>query len=110
MLQAIQIETQSEQQSLTLLRAQRAARSTGRELALHRTEQALDRRSAPVEPLRKCSPHLGSHPMDRVVVALGGHGSGWGELAGLRVVYLGLVEDLQAEDASARNQHLAVVH
>src|SRR3984893_11676863 len=64
MPQAIEIETQSEQQSLTLLRAQRAARSAGRELAFHRTEQALDQGSAPVELLRKGSPHLGAHSMD----------------------------------------------
>src|SRR5579883_3179178 len=42
MLQAIQIETQSEQQGLTHLRAQRATGRTSRELALHRTEQTLD--------------------------------------------------------------------
>ena len=64
MFQAIQIETQSKQQSLTLLRAQRAARCTGRELAFDRTEQALDQRSAPVEPSWKCAPHLGAYPMD----------------------------------------------
>ena len=46
MPQAVEIETQSEQQSLTLLRAQRAARRTGRELAFHRTEQALDQSAA----------------------------------------------------------------
>src|SRR5450759_4619948 len=64
MPQAIQIETQSEQQGLTLLRVQRAARSTGRELAFHRTEQALDQGSASVEPSRKCSSHFGAHSMD----------------------------------------------
>ena len=60
MPQAIQIETQSEQQSWTLLRVQRAARRASRELALHRTEKAFDQRSTPVEPSRKCSPHLGA--------------------------------------------------
>ncbi len=64
MPQAIQIETQSEQQRLALLCAQRAARRAGRELAFHRTEKALDQGSAPVEPSRKCSPHLGAHSMD----------------------------------------------
>src|SRR5271169_3868646 len=64
MFQAIQIETQAEQQGLTLLRAQRAAGRASRELALHRTEQALDQGSAPVESSRECSPHLGAHPMD----------------------------------------------
>ena len=64
MPQAIQIETQSEQQGLTFLRAQRAARRTSRELAFHRTEQALDQGSAPVEASRKGSPHLGAHSMD----------------------------------------------
>src|SRR5271167_4913665 len=64
MPQTIQIETQSEQQSLTLLRAQRASRRTSREFAFDRTEQALDQGSAAVESLRECSPHLGAHSMD----------------------------------------------
>src|SRR5580704_251290 len=64
MPQAVQIETQSEQQGLTLLRAQRAARRTSREFAFHRTEQALDQRSTPIEPSRECAPHLGAHSMD----------------------------------------------
>src|SRR5271170_8492243 len=64
MLQAIEIETQSEQQGLTLLRAQRATGGAGRELAFYRTEKALDQGSAPVEPSRKCSPHLGAHSMN----------------------------------------------
>jgi hypothetical protein len=64
MPQAIQIETQSEQQSLTLLRSQRAAWGTGRELALDRTEQALDQGSTLVESSWKCSSHLGSHSMN----------------------------------------------
>ena len=64
MPQAIQIETQSEQEGLALLRVQRAAGRTGRELAFHRTEQALDQGSSPVEPSRKCSPHLGAHSMN----------------------------------------------
>jgi len=46
MPQAMQIETQSEQQSLTFVRAQRATGRAGRELAFHRTEQALDQGSA----------------------------------------------------------------
>src|ERR1700675_4023330 len=57
MPQSIQIETQSEQEGLALLRVQRAAGRTSRELAFHRTEQALDQGSSPVEPSRKCSPH-----------------------------------------------------
>lgn len=64
MLQAIEVETQSEQESLTRLGAQRTARRTWRELAFYRTEKALDQGSAPVEPSRKCSPHLGTHSMD----------------------------------------------
>ena len=51
MFQAVQIETQSEQQGLTHLRAQRTTRCTCRELALHRREQALDQGTAAVEPL-----------------------------------------------------------
>src|SRR5580693_4792131 len=74
MPQAVQIETQSEQQGLTLLRAQRATRRTGRELAFYRTEKALDQGSAPVEPSRKGSPHLGAHSMNApgFLSALGG--------------------------------------
>src|ERR1700723_2498759 len=74
MPQAVQIETQSEQQGLTLLRAQRATRRTGRELAFYRTEKALDQGSAPVEPSRKGSPHLGAYSMNApgFLSALGG--------------------------------------
>ncbi len=64
MPQAVQIETQSEQQGLTLLRAQRATRRAGRELALYRTEQTLDQGSTPVKPSRKCSSHLGADSMN----------------------------------------------
>src|SRR6202165_589107 len=74
MPQAVQIETQSEQQSLTLLRVQRTAWRTSREFAFDRTEQALDQGSAAVEPLRECSPHLGAHSMNTpgFLSALGG--------------------------------------
>jgi hypothetical protein len=64
MPEAVQIKTQSEQQSLTLLRAQRAARRASREHAFHRIEQALDQSVVPVEPSRKCPPHFGAHSMD----------------------------------------------
>jgi hypothetical protein len=76
MFQAIQIETQSEQQGLTPLRAQRTAGGTGRELTLHRNKQALDQRSAPIGPSREGPPHLGTHSMyaSRFLSALGG---GW---------------------------------
>src|SRR4029077_9647968 len=74
MPQTIQIETQPEQQGLAHLRAQRAAGRASRELALHRTEQTLDQRSAPVEPSWKCSPHLRTHSVDApgFLAALGG--------------------------------------
>ena len=61
MFQAIQIETQSEQQGLTDLRAQGTARCASRELPFHGREQAFDQRATPVELLRKCSSHLGAH-------------------------------------------------
>jgi len=48
MPQAIQIETQAEQQGLPLLRAQGTTWCTGRELALDRRKQALDQSAAPV--------------------------------------------------------------
>jgi hypothetical protein len=63
MPQAIQIETQAEEQSLRLLRAHRATGRTSRELAFHRTGQALNQGSAPAEPPRKRLPHLGAHSM-----------------------------------------------
>src|SRR5579862_7777885 len=74
MPQAIEIETQSEQQSLTHLDMQRSAGCTSREFAFHRTEQALDQRSAPIEPSWKCSTHFGAHSVDApgFLSALGG--------------------------------------
>lgn len=64
MPQAIQIETQAEQQSLAPLDAQRAAGRTSREFALHRTEEALDQTSTPVEPPGKGPTHFGAHTVD----------------------------------------------
>src|ERR1700745_1913568 len=64
MFQAIQIATQPEQQRLPPLCAQRAAWCTGRELALYRTEQALDQRATTIDPSRELPPHLGAHSMD----------------------------------------------
>jgi hypothetical protein len=61
MLQAVQIETQSEQQSLAHLHSQRAARCTSRELALDRRKQALDQSATPIKPSWKCPAHLGAH-------------------------------------------------
>lgn len=55
------IETQSERQSLKHQGAQRATGRTGRELAFHRTEQALGWRSALVDPFRERSSHLGAY-------------------------------------------------
>jgi hypothetical protein len=64
MPQAIHIETQPEQQRLPPLGAQRAAWCTGREFALHRTEQALDQRATTIDPSRELPPHLGAHSME----------------------------------------------
>jgi hypothetical protein len=64
MPQSIQIETQAEQQGLTLLRAQRATWCTGRELALDRREQALDQRATPVNPSWEGPTHLGAYSVD----------------------------------------------
>jgi len=63
MTQAVNIETQPEQQSLTLLDAQRAAWGAGREVALHRTEQTLDQCATTIDPSRELLPHLGAHSM-----------------------------------------------
>src|ERR1700721_1495562 len=75
MPQAVQIETQSEEQSLTLLCAQRTTGRAGREIGFNRTEHALDQGSTPVNPSRKCSPHLGAHSMDApgLLSTLGGN-------------------------------------
>jgi len=74
MFQPIHIETQSEQQGLAHLHVQCAAWCTGRELALHRREEALEQSAASVEPSRKRSPHLGADSMDApgFLSALGG--------------------------------------
>ena len=62
MPQAIQVETQSEQQGLALLHGQQPAGRAGREFAFHRREDALDQSTAPIKAARKCPPHFGSHP------------------------------------------------
>ena len=74
MPQAIQIETQAEQKSLTLLHGQRATRGASRELAFHRGEEGFDQSPAPVELTRKRSPHLCAHAVDApgFLPALGG--------------------------------------
>jgi hypothetical protein len=54
MFQAIQVETQSEQQGLTDLHAPRTARPAGRELALHRREEIFDQCTAAIEASREC--------------------------------------------------------
>jgi len=54
--------TQSEQEGLTHLHAQRAARCGWCEPAFYRTEQALEQGPSAVEPLREGPPHLGTHP------------------------------------------------
>src|ERR1700758_1345170 len=64
MPQTVQIETQTEQQGLSHLHRQSAARSAGRELALDRREDALDQSAATVELLWKCPPHFGADPAD----------------------------------------------
>jgi hypothetical protein len=61
MPQAIQIETQAEQQGLTHRHAQTASRCPSRELAFDRREYALDQCATPIGSLRECPPHLGTH-------------------------------------------------
>ena len=61
MPQAVQIETQAEQQGLAHLHGQAAAWGSPRELAFDRREYALDQRTAPVDAGRKCSAHLRAH-------------------------------------------------
>jgi len=75
MFQPVQIETQAKQQGLARLHGPAAARRASRKLAFDGREYTLDQSAAPVAPLRKCSPHLGSHSMDapRLLSALGGN-------------------------------------
>ena len=61
MLQAVQVETQSEQQGLAHLHPERATGRASRELALHRREHRFDQGAAPVELSRKGPPHFGPH-------------------------------------------------
>src|SRR5208282_2495157 len=74
MPQAIQIETQAEQQGLTHLGAQRTTGRASRELAFHRTEQTLDQSTAAIEPPRESPPHLRAYSVDApgFLSALGG--------------------------------------
>jgi len=61
MPQAVQIETQAEQQGLAHLHRQAPTRGTRRELAFDRREDTLDQGATPVEPVRKRPPHFGTH-------------------------------------------------
>ena len=63
MLQAVQIETQAEQQGLANLHAQAAARGPRRELAFDRGEYALDQSAASMQLVWKRLPHLRTNPM-----------------------------------------------
>jgi hypothetical protein len=63
MFQAIQIETQSKQQGLAGLHAERTTWCTSREFSFDRREQALDQGTTAVNPLRECMPHFGTHPV-----------------------------------------------
>ena len=71
---AIQIETQAEQQRLSFLHGQGAARCTSRKFALHRREQGFDQRAAAIDAARERSPHLGAHSLEApgFLSALGG--------------------------------------
>jgi hypothetical protein len=74
MPQAIQIETQAEQQGLPLLHTQGTTWCTGRELALDRRKQALDQSAAPVHSSWEFPTHLGTHSVAApgLLSALGG--------------------------------------
>jgi hypothetical protein len=61
MPQAVQVETQPEQQGLAHLLPERPTWRAGRELALHRREQRFNEGAAPVELARKRPPHFGTH-------------------------------------------------
>jgi hypothetical protein len=74
MPQAIQIETESEEQGLTLLSAQGTTWCTRRELALDRRKQTLEQSTAPVHSSWEFPTHLGTHSVAApgFLAALGG--------------------------------------
>lgn len=74
MLQAVQVETQAEQQGLTHLHPKRATGRACREFTLDRREQCFNQGTAAVELARKRPPHFGAHFADapRLLPALGG--------------------------------------
>ena len=72
MPQAIQIETQAADHSLSHPHRQTAAWGARRELAFDR-EDALDQRATPVELLREGWPHLGSVPAPSFLSTLRGN-------------------------------------
>ena len=61
MPQAVQIETQAEQQGLAHLHGQAAAWGPRRKLAFDRREDTLDQSTTPIESLRERLPHFGAH-------------------------------------------------
>jgi hypothetical protein len=65
MPQAVQIETQAEQQGLPHLYGQAAAGSASRELAFDGRKHTLDQSAAAAEPRRKSPPHFGAHAVVR---------------------------------------------
>jgi hypothetical protein len=61
MFQPVQIETQPEQQGLTLLHAQGSPWWTCREFSFHGRVQTFDQGAAPIDPLWKRTPHFRAH-------------------------------------------------
>ena len=74
MFQAIQTETQAEQQGLAHLHAQRPVRRSGAKLTLHRREDALDQSAASIEPSRIAPTHLDAESGDRSAIHCFIHG------------------------------------
>jgi hypothetical protein len=100
----MQIETQAEQQGLTLMGLQRTSRRASRELALHRTEQALDQSTTAIEASRKRPPHLSAYSAQgpRLLSALGGDHALRPEVAPDEVLFLAVELGVGQNRADAR--------
>src|SRR5487761_257923 len=103
MPQAVEVETQSEQESLARLHPERATGRASRELALYRRERCFDQGAAPVEPSRERPPHLGTHsahPPGFLATLGGNHALGAEPLTDISVIPLAVELGVGWEAAS----------
>ena len=105
MPQAVQVETQPEQQGLAHLHPERAVGRAGRELSLHRREHRFDQGATPIELLRKGPPHLGTHsahPPGFLATLGGDHALGPEPLADISVIPLAVEFGVGQHHSDAR--------